>query len=668
MDSEKENNKNNEDIIQNENENENENDNNEEQEENSINVYDDNAYMLDEEGSDKNSLNNSKNDNELYDYQNQDKDQQRINEIEGLDDFQNEEKENIEQNNYLKYVEQNKNLNQNIKDNNNSENNSNNNNNIIIKKNINNKFNYNDNEEINIKNKENININKNNINNNINEEENTKENEEIGEEGEEEGDEEENLPLVTLKYVSICQSCKNSFDSEKHLPYLFKCGHFFCKECIEQQFTDEEGIKCPIDGLIAQTIKEFKLLNNLITDKTIPSQRNDNNNLYNNCKIHKGQKLTHIVVNTKEIVCVYCAFDLIRKNPNCEVKELKELFEDYLNNAEKIININQNNVEIIKNTLKDIKDNKQREEKNVIFYFEHILKYINTKKEEILSKIESIFTENATKLSQKLENFSSQIEMGENLKQVINNFDKNDNFLYNDIYEGYLKLKNLNETENDNKINLKEYKFVHDDEAKIMKYTNYFGDIKIIYKYIPFKNDNQEFFELNDKNSNNNNYNNQNLYSFNSTEIINNNNNYKKFLMNKKHNLNILDDDINQINDYIRTQNINNLTEYNLKINKNNKKPYINYTDYQNANLNNNNSDSNNKNWNIYNLNKEKLYNNNNLYKLNPFKYKRTEYNNSKSIKSPSFFRCNTTNNNKDCFHRFSSPTTYTYTLQRNNK
>ena len=654
MDSEKENNKNNEDIIQNE------NDNNEEQEENSINVYDDNAYMLDEEGSDKNSLNNSKNENDLYDYQNQDKDQQKINEIEGLDDFQNEEKEeNIEHNNYLKYVEQNKNLNQNIKDKNNSENNSNNNNNIIINKNINNKNNNNDNKETNIKNKENI-----NNNNNINEEENVKENEEIGEEGEEEGDEEENLPLVTLKYVSICQYCKNSFDSEKHLPYLFKCGHFFCKECIEEQFTDEEGIKCPIDGLIAQSIKEFKLLNNLITDKTIPSQRNDIINLNSSCKIHKGQNLTHIVINTKEIVCVYCAFDLIRKNPNCEIKELKEIFEDYLNNAEKIININKNNVEIIQNTLKDIKDNKQREEKNVIFYFEHILKYINTKKEEILSKIDSIFTENATKLSQKLENFSSQIEMGENLKELINNFDKNNNLVYNDIYEGYLKLQNLNETENDNKINLKEYKFVHDDEAKIMKYTNYFGDIKIIYKYIPFKNDNQEFFELSDKNSNNNNnYNNQNLFSYNSTEIINNNNNYKKFLMNKKHNLNILDDDINQINDYIHTQNMNN-----LKINKYNKNSYMNYTDYQNVNINNNNDNKNNTNWNIYNLNKEKIYDNCNLNSLNPFKYKRTEFNISKKIKSPSFFRCNTTNNNKDCFHRFSSPTTYTYTLQNNNK
>ena len=56
--------------------------------------------------------------------------------------------------------------------------------------------------------------------------------------------------------------------------------------------------------------------------------------------------------------------------------------------------------------MKEIKDNKQQEVKNVMIYFEHIIKYLNTKKDEILSKIDSIFTENASILSQKLENFS----------------------------------------------------------------------------------------------------------------------------------------------------------------------------------------------------------------------------------------------------------------------
>ena len=58
------------------------------------------------------------------------------------------------------------------------------------------------------------------------------------------------LPLVTLNFLSICQCCKNSFNSNDNIPYLLKCGHFFCKQCIIKQFNDEEEIKCPNDVLV----------------------------------------------------------------------------------------------------------------------------------------------------------------------------------------------------------------------------------------------------------------------------------------------------------------------------------------------------------------------------------------------------------------------------------
>ena len=38
---------------------------------------------------------------------------------------------------------------------------------------------------------------------------------------------EDELPLVTLNFISICQCCKNRFNKGKYLPYLLKCGHFF---------------------------------------------------------------------------------------------------------------------------------------------------------------------------------------------------------------------------------------------------------------------------------------------------------------------------------------------------------------------------------------------------------------------------------------------------------
>ena len=43
----------------------------------------------------------------------------------------------------------------------------------------------------------------------------------------------EELPLITLNFISICQCCKNSFDENIHKPYLLKCGHFFCIKCIK---------------------------------------------------------------------------------------------------------------------------------------------------------------------------------------------------------------------------------------------------------------------------------------------------------------------------------------------------------------------------------------------------------------------------------------------------
>ena len=648
----------------------NNNENNEEQEENSINVYDDNAYMLGEEDSEHNSINNNINEqnNENNDIPNQfdekKENMEKQNEIQGLDEPENEE--NQENTNLMKKDEQK----------------------IDFQNKLNNKIksdqnNFNDIQMTNQK-------------DNIAEENDIENMAEEGEEQDEEGDE-ENLPLVTLKYISVCQCCKNPFDSKKHLPYLFKCGHFFCKECIEEQFTDEEGVKCPIDGLIAKTFKEFKLLNNLIADKTINSQRsninnntNSKSNLNNTCRFHKGQKLTHIVENTKEIVCVYCAFDLVRKNPNCEVRELKEQYEEYRNKADKIININQNNVEIIQKSLKDIKDNKNNEEKKVNFYFEHILKYINTKKEEFLSKIDSIFTANATKLSQKLENFSNQIELGENLKGLIDEYNKNNTYGYNEIYEIYLKLESLNEAEKNNKISLQEYKFIHEDETKMIKYINNFGDIKSIYKYIPFQNDSKDFYDFN------------NIIDYNKCDCMNKDNSFtlkrnmndnntyylnhqmpnitknKSFVMtNNKNNLNLLEDDIGNNSNYncISTLNNNiNNSKFILRINSNPKK-YIDCSNFQRINNSNNNIqinkniiNDNNINYMKYNLSHEKGKSFKNFdFNNDNYKYNTQLLKTSKSIGSNKIYKENK-KNKLDSFHGITSPGKYHYDFKRINK
>ena len=497
------------------------------QEEGSVNIYDDNAYIFGEDP----SANNSDDQNEL-------KETNKMDYINYKDDYENEEINNMESHEaYMKDYE--KESKEKIK----------NNENEISpdtkdKQNINININQDSNQISlgkNIKNEENKLAQK--IQNDTNENNKIKENElkkmkqneeyeenEVGEgeeeeiengemeeenevegEAEGEGDEEENVPLVTLKFISICQYCKNSFNSNTHLPYLLKCGHFFCSKCIKESFTDEEGIKCPNDGLVALSIKELKILNNLITDKNVSTERakkenqidNEENingidnsklNENNTCKIHKGQKLTHIVAETKQLICVYCAFDLVRKNPKCEVKEIKEKFEEFISEAEKIINLNQNNIKIIQDSLKDIKKNKEIEEKSINMYFDNIFKYLNNKTAEYLSQIDSIFTDNAKKLSQKLEIFSQQIEQGESLKGLIDNYEQNNNF--EEILDAYIKLQSIKSNVQDSPINLQEYKFSHDDETKIMKYINNFGDIKTISKYVPFQNAKKDIFNL----------------------------------------------------------------------------------------------------------------------------------------------------------------------------
>ena len=359
-----------------------------------------------------------------------------------------------------------------------------------------------------------------NLNNNINENYENEEEEEQNsqEQGINEEGESDSIPLITLNYISICQCCKNQFNSTINIPYLFKCGHFFCKKCIEEQFTDEEGIKCPNDGLIAYSIQDLKLLNNLITDKYVESntQREGlNNGFY--CEIHKGQKLTHYIEETKELICVYCAFSRFKKNPKIEIKEIKEKCNDIYNDIENVIEDNQHNVEMIQGALKNIKKNKEIEDKRVNSFFEQIMNYLKNKKMEIMNQIDSLFTENARKLSQKLEIFSGKIEQSENLKNAIDEYNINGNINFLEILDIYNKLSKDSNDPNKINIQLQEYRFNHDDESKMIKYINNFGDLKVVSKNFAFNGGKEQEFVFN---YNNNKINNVNISQQN--ELLNN--------------------------------------------------------------------------------------------------------------------------------------------------
>ena len=421
---------------------------------------------------------------------------------------------------------------------------------------------------------------------------------------------ESNIPLITLNFLSICQCCKDPFNSTDCIPYLFKCGHFFCKKCILEQFIDDEGIKCPNDGLVAKSISELKILNNFITDKTVSQRVNNSSNIY--CNIHKGQKMTHYIEETKDFICIYCAFEKFKQNPNLEIKEINDKIKEIEDEIDIIIEENQKNIGIIKNTLNEIKKNKEIEEKKVIEVFDRLFEIIKEKKEENLNKINTLFKENAKKLSQKLESFSSKIEKGEEIKEKISlNKEKKEQSKLPNILKDYNNLISKINDSHYYKLILQKYKFIYEDESIIVRLINKFGDFKIIPNNCLFhgnKKNNNEINIASNSNINNNNFKKSLNYNHSSTKLninksysnispfqknknkINNisNNHYNSFYKQK-----MINSNINENNSNINNVNIYNNYKNNTRIKDSKKNKKLNNT------IDFDNNISKNKNYNI---------------------------------------------------------------------
>ena len=357
--------------------------------------------------------------------------------------FYDKDEINHSENKFLSY--DNINENEQIK---NSNKGNNNNYKTYILKDINNEINNEENKE---------NINQNNSENTT-EDINIKDNEP-----------EDDLPLITLNFISNCQCCKNKFDKEKCIPYLLKCGHFFCIDCIKQYFTSQNGVMCPLDGPVAKSIEDLKLLKNLIPDtktknKNIISKMNyldlekddinniNLNNINNYCTIHKNQKLTHMIKDTNEIICVHCAFDRLKANSNAQIIEIQDKFCEYKEVIENIINSSQKNIELINHTLELINKNKENEIKKLNIFINNMIKFIEEIKNEKMQQIQSISNENKNELEQKLLIFNEIIEQGEEFKRVL---EKEDNDNYVNILNNYQSILKLNKSNNEDNLNNK---------------------------------------------------------------------------------------------------------------------------------------------------------------------------------------------------------------------
>jgi hypothetical protein len=95
----------------------------------------------------------------------------------------------------------------------------------------------------------------------------------------------------------------------------------------------------------------------------------------NYCNIHPEQKITHFVEDTKELICIHCAFNKLKNNPTIQIKEISEKCKEYLSDLDNIIENNQKYSQIIQNSLNDINENKENEEKKLLKFMNNYLIY-----------------------------------------------------------------------------------------------------------------------------------------------------------------------------------------------------------------------------------------------------------------------------------------------------
>lgn len=292
--------------------------------------------------------------------------------------------------------------------------------------------------------------------------------------------------LMKLQYISVCQACKENFNSSVNIPYLLKCGHFFCRNCIVYGLTDEEGrINCPDDGVVANNISELKLLSNLIFDD---QQENVDEKLNNNCTKHPDQRLNHFIENTMEVVCVNCAFARFKSDPRLDIKEISEKCAEINEDLNKILEENQKNVETLRNTLESIKENKTSEENKVNSFYDGLIKLLDQKREDHIDQISNIFNSNADKLSERLDVFSQKMEESEEFKQIINQIavSPDSGVQIADVINHFNQFIKENDGSNSTDLALTEFKFANENEGKVTKYLSSLGELKQKSKLVKF--------------------------------------------------------------------------------------------------------------------------------------------------------------------------------------
>ena len=65
----------------------------------------------------------------------------------------------------------------------------------------------------------------------------------------------------------ICKVCNESFDSSTRIPYILRCGHTFCKPCLDRSFATKGQFACLNCFFVSHDPGE-KIINHIINDRS----------------------------------------------------------------------------------------------------------------------------------------------------------------------------------------------------------------------------------------------------------------------------------------------------------------------------------------------------------------------------------------------------------------
>ena len=246
------------------------------------------------------------------------------------------------------------------------------------------------------------------------------------------------------------------------------------------------------------------------------------NNNNKSCSIHKGQKLSHINCENNKLLCIYCAYELLKNNPKSEIKEIKEKMEEYNKNIKNMIDNTKNNLEKNKNYLKNVQKIKDDEIKKITIFYKKMIDFLINKEKDYKDNINSVYENTIKKIDKNIKIFNEIIEKANKCNNLIKKL-SNDEYLIFDIMKNYNNLFSLYNSKN----NIDKFEYIifkYENEKEVLNYLNNIAEEEIKNEFLNYKINEIENIDNLNKNDLN--------FELTKYNYLNKNNNYNSFNIN----------------------------------------------------------------------------------------------------------------------------------------